>query len=66
MPKKGNARLPAEAELITTRQAGKLLGVGPDAVKAYIRGGAIRAIKLPSGHWRVLKRDVEALLAPVK
>ena len=48
--------------MLTTQQAGKLLGVDRATVARYIRLGQLRAVRLPSGHWRIPREAVEALL----
>jgi len=40
-------------ELITTGKAARICGVGLNTIKSWIRSGHIRAIQLPSGHWRI-------------
>jgi excisionase family DNA binding protein len=50
-------------ELITTGVAARMLGVKTDAIRSYINSGALVAIKLPSGHYRVSRASVERLLA---
>jgi len=48
--------------MLTTQQAGKLLGVDRATVARYVRLGQLRAVRLPSGHWRIPREAVEALL----
>ena len=50
-------------EWISTGVAARMLGVKLDAVRSYINSGALEAIRLPSGHYRVARASIERLLA---
>ncbi len=49
-------------DLLTSTEAAKLLGVDRSTVVRYIRQGKLPAIKLPSGHTRIRRDDVERLI----
>jgi len=53
----GNGREPA---LLTTRQAGHLLGLSQKTVIRLCRSGDLRAVRLggPRGRWRVVRASV--------
>jgi excisionase family DNA binding protein len=50
-------------ELLTTGQVADLLNVHAQTVRRWIENGNLRAIRLPSGVWRVRRSDLDALLA---
>src|SRR5687768_9692302 len=45
--------------MLTTRVAARELGVTPDTVRAWIRGGRIEAVRLPSGQYRISEAELE-------
>jgi excisionase family DNA binding protein len=47
-------------KLMKIKEAARQLGVDAQTVRRYIKHGVLRAVKLPSGHWRVADVDVEA------
>lgn len=49
-------------EKLTTGGVSRVFGVTLNTVKAWIRGGKISAIRLPSGHYRVPRSEVDRLL----
>ena len=49
---------------LTTRQAARILGVSTSTVVAYANQGVLRSFRLPSGHRRFRRADVEALVDP--
>jgi excisionase family DNA binding protein len=49
-------------DMMTTGDVARALGVTVNTVKAWIRGGAVQAIRLPSGHFRIPRRELERLL----
>jgi len=49
-------------ELLTTTEAAKLLGVDRSTVARYVRQGKLPAIRLPSGHTRIRRADVDRLV----
>jgi len=51
-----------EAELLTTSEAARRFRVGRSTITRWIRLGQLSAIRIPSGHWRVRKSDVEKVL----
>lgn len=52
-------------EVLTSRQAAKLLGVSSaNTVKNWLKGGWFPgAFRTPGGHWRFSRREVEAVRA---
>jgi excisionase family DNA binding protein len=51
-------------QLLTTSQVAVLLGVSAATVVTYADKGLLRVIRLPSGHRRFRRVDVDALLDP--
>ncbi len=51
--------------LLTTGEAARLIGVSHDTVLRWCQRDKIRAVKLPSGHWRIQRHDI-ADLVPVR
>lgn len=49
---------------LTTSQAAALLGVSAATIVNYADKGLIRSFKLPSGHRRFRRADLEAFLDP--
>ena len=49
--------------LITTGKAASICGVSLNTIKSWIKSGHIRAIQLPSGHWRIPAAELDRLLA---
>jgi excisionase family DNA binding protein len=49
-------------ELLTTGEAAELLGVSRWTCLRYIREGRLPAVRLPSGHMRIKRSDVERLI----
>ena len=50
-------------ELLTTGQVAALLNLHPQTIRRWIDSGQNRAIRLPSGVWRIRRSDVDSLLA---
>jgi len=55
---------PTERPVLTTTEAGKILGLGDEAVKRYLQAGRLEGFKLPGGHYRVFADSVEKLMRP--
>ncbi len=49
------------SDLVSTGEAARSLGVTVNTVKAWIRAGRLRAIRLPSGHFRIPRAEVERI-----
>ena len=49
-------------EYLTTSQVARLLQVDIDTVGRWARLQQIRAVRLPSGHWRIPKSEVDRLV----
>lgn len=49
-------------ELLTTGRAAKALGVTINTIKSWIRKGKLGALRLPSGHYRVPRSELEKIL----
>ena len=47
--------------LLSVRAAATALGVTADTVRAYIREGAMEAVRLPGGSFRIPEEQVAAL-----
>lgn len=55
--------MPAEeSELLTTRKVAEMLSVAQSTVERWITLDRLPAIRLPSGHYRIRREDVEKLL----
>lgn len=52
--------------MLTTSQAGRLLGVNRATVARWVRLGQLPAVRLPSGQIRVPRQAVERLLAQIR
>jgi photoactive yellow protein len=50
-------------ELLTTRQAAEIVGVGTTSIKRWSDEGKLPAIKTAGGHRRYRRRDVELLIS---
>ncbi len=48
---------------LTTAQVAALCGVNPSTVRNWTKAGRLPCFRLPGGHRRFLRADVEALLA---
>jgi excisionase family DNA binding protein len=56
--------MPADdPELLTTSRVAKLLGVSQSTVERWIALDRLKAIKLPSGHYRVRRSEVDRILS---
>ena len=51
------------AELLSPGSAAALLGVSIDTLAKWADGGQLAAIRLPSGHRRYRRADIERLLS---
>ena len=51
-------------EYLTVGEVAAILKVEKDAVRSYVHRGVLPAARLPGGHIRVRRIDVEALLEP--
>lgn len=51
-----------DPELLTTRRVAEMLSVAQSTVERWITLDRLPAIRLPSGHYRVRREDVEKLL----
>jgi excisionase family DNA binding protein len=49
-------------EWVTTTQAAELLGVHAETARRYVRFGQLPARRLPSGHIRIRRSEVQRLL----
>jgi excisionase family DNA binding protein len=49
-------------ELLTTVEAARMLRVGVSTLTRWVRLGQMRAVRLPSGHYRIPREEVEKLL----
>ena len=53
-------------EWLTASEAARLLGVSSATVTRWLRLGLLVGMHLPSGHWRVPRREVERLRRQVE
>ena len=49
-------------ELLTSSEAARMLRVSKATITRYVRLGQLPAIRLPSGHLRIRRRDIDRLL----
>jgi excisionase family DNA binding protein len=54
--------MPDESDLLTTSEAAKHFRVARSTITRWIRLGQLPAVRIPSGHWRVRRSDVERAL----
>ncbi len=50
--------VPREAEMVSAREAAKILGVTVQTIKNYIYKGRMRSYKTPGGHHRIRREDL--------
>lgn len=53
-------------EMLSTGEVARSLGVTINTVKSWIRSGKIKAVRLPSGHYRIPASERERLLRGVR
>jgi excisionase family DNA binding protein len=51
-----------DSELLTTRRVAELLGVSQSTVERWIGLDRLKAIQLPSGHYRIRRSEVNRIL----
>ncbi len=56
-------KTPANADVMTTREAGELLGVAVRTVQLWVEAGVLPAWRTAGGHRRIARSAVEQLLA---
>lgn len=49
-------------EYVTTGDVARALGVSPNTVKSWIRKGELEAVRLPSGHHRIPRGEVDRIV----
>ncbi|MGJ9441496.1 MULTISPECIES: MerR family transcriptional regulator [Actinotignum] len=52
-------------QILTTREVASLMGVSRTTVTRWCSENDIRAVRLPSGQWRIPRSEVDRILAPV-
>jgi excisionase family DNA binding protein len=52
------------ASMLTVPAAAGLVGVHEATFRRWCEDGKVRAVRLPSGRWRVDRRDIAALIIP--
>lgn len=52
----------AKNDLLTTEQAGELLGIGSAAVRHLLKTGDLKAQNFGKKHWLIRRRHVESLV----
>jgi excisionase family DNA binding protein len=50
------------AKLLTTSAAADALGVTAQTIRRWIEAGQIKAVALPSGHFRIPQSEIDRLL----
>jgi excisionase family DNA binding protein len=55
-----------DSELLSTSGAAAVLGVSDETVRRWAEERKIRHVRLPSGHLRFRRSDLDAVLAPVE
>lgn len=48
---------------VTPQEAGRLLDVKSRTISRWIKDGKLRAVRLPSGRYKIAQEDVDAILA---
>lgn len=48
--------------LLRLNIAARRLGIHPETLKRYLRGGVIGGVKTPGGHWRVPEQEIHQRL----
>ena len=51
--------VPPKADLVSTREAAKILGVTVQTIKNYIYRGKMKSYKTPGGHHRIHREDIK-------
>jgi excisionase family DNA binding protein len=55
-----------DSDLLTTSGAAAVLGVSDETVRRWADERKIRHVRLPSGHLRFRRSDLDAVLEPVE
>ncbi len=50
-----------QKELLTPEEAARLLKVNPATVRAWLREGKLKGVKLPGGFWRISEEALQEL-----
>lgn len=53
-------------EYLTTGEAADVLGVSDETLRRWADDRKVRHVRLPSGHRRFIRSDLDAVLAPVE
>jgi putative resolvase len=53
-------------ELLTTAEAAKMLKVSQKTIDRWVRLGHLRAVRLPTGRYRVSRAEIERMLREVR
>lgn len=51
-------------DLLTIEQAADIIGVHPRTLTRWVTDGALKAVRLPSGRYRIQRADLDAFLTP--
>ena len=49
-------------ELLTIKEAAKILKVRRETIRRYIKNGYLKAVTLPGGDYRLREKDIQRLL----
>ena len=50
-------------ELLTIKEAAKILKVRRETIRRYIKNGYLKAVTLPGGDYRLYEKDIQNLLS---
>ena len=50
-------------ELLTIKEAAKILKVRRETIRRYIKNGYLKAVTLPGGGYRLREQDIQKLLS---
>ncbi len=50
-------------ELLTPEEAARVLKVDPATIRAWLRAGQLKGIKLPGGFWRISEEALEEYIS---
>jgi len=53
-------------DLLTTTEAGAILGVTGDTMRRWAAEGRVRSVRLPSGQLRFERSDIDAIRVPAE
>lgn len=54
------------AELVGATEGAAIVGARPGALREWARRGLVRGVRLPSGHWRFNRAELERIRAELE